>query len=232
MPPGRVLLGKTGLLRTVSVLYLSYCGLMTTPPANAPDQPTDDLAGVPVLPFPDAPALDAWLAAHSAPRVAGLWVKVAKKGSGLVSVTAGEVHDMALCHGWIDGQRRGLDDSYYLQKYTPRRPGSLWSMVNVRRVEALTAAGRMRPPGLAEVAAAKADGRWEAAYESQRNATVPDDLVAALDRSPSAKAFFEGLGRTDQYLVVLGLLTARTPEVRAARLEKAIAGLESGGRAR
>ncbi|MEU4616082.1 YdeI/OmpD-associated family protein [Streptomyces umbrinus] len=186
------------------------------------------LGGVEIRTFKDVADLEAWMSANPGLR-GGIWLKIAKKGSGLPSVTITEALDVALCHGWIDGQRRGLDDSYYLQKYTPRRPGSLWSMVNVRKVEALTAAGRMRPPGLA---AAKADGRWEAAYESQRNTTVPDDLAAALDRSPRAKAFFEGLGRTDQYLVVLGLLKARTPEVRAARLEKAVAGLESGRRAR
>ncbi|WP_055613996.1 YdeI/OmpD-associated family protein [Streptomyces phaeochromogenes] len=199
-------------------------------PSGTPEAP-DTLGGVEIRTFTDVADLEAWMSANIGLR-GGIWLKIAKKGSGLPSVTIGEALDVALCHGWIDGQRRGLDDSYYLQKYTPRRPGSLWSMVNVRKVEALTAAGRMRPPGLAAVAAAKADGRWEAAYESQRNAKVPDDLVAALDRSPRAKAFFEGLGRTDQFLAFLGLLTARTPEVRAARLEKVVAGLESGRRVR
>ncbi|MFI6279396.1 YdeI family protein [Streptomyces sp. NPDC050988] len=201
-----------------------------TETSGTPEAP-DSLGGVEIRTFTEVADLEAWMSAHPGLR-AGIWLKIAKKASGLPSITIEEALDVALCHGWIDGQRRGLDDSYYLQRYTPRRPGSLWSMVNVRKVEALTAAGRMRPPGLAEVAAAKADGRWEGAYESQRNATVPDDLAAALDRSPRAKAFFEGLGRTDQYLVVLGLLKARTPEVRAARLEKAVKGLESGRRAR
>ncbi|MGP4045245.1 YdeI/OmpD-associated family protein [Streptomyces sp. 2A115] len=187
------------------------------------------LDGVENKAFEDAEQLEAWLG-ENAGQHGGIWLKIAKKGSGRTSVTVPEALDVALCHGWIDGRRRRLDESYFLQKYTPRRPGSLWSMVNVRKVEALTAAGRMRPSGLAEVAAAKADGRWETAYESQKNATVPDDLAAALERNPRAKAFFEGLGRTDQYLVILGLLKARTPEVRTARLEKAIAGLESGQR--
>jgi len=191
----------------------------------------DTLDGVEIRAFADTAELDAWVSAHEGLR-SGVWLKIAKKGSGLPSVTVTEALDVALCHGWIDGRRRGLDASYYLQKYTPRRQGSLWSMVNVRKVEALTETGRMRPPGLAEVASAKADGRWEAAYESQRNATVPDDLAAALDRSPRASAFFDGLGKTDQYLVILGLLKARTPEVRAARLRKAVAGLESGQRPR
>ncbi|MCX4905170.1 YdeI family protein [Streptomyces sp. NBC_00878] len=198
---------------------------------DGPDAPgvaleaPDTFGGLEIRTFPDAEHLDAWISARSGLR-GGVWLKVAKKGSGLPSVTVAEALDVALCHGWIDGQRRRLDESYFLQKYTPRRPGSLWSMVNVRKVEALTEAGRMRPAGLAEVAAAKADGRWEAAYESQRNATVPDDLAAALDRSPRAKTCFEGLGRTGRYQVILGLLTARTPEVRAARLDKAIARLE------
>ncbi len=206
---------------------------MTTPPGNptnhAPtDQPAAALDGVPVESFADASALDAWLAAHPAPGSSGLWVKVAKKGSGLASVTAAEVNDMALCHGWITGQRKSLDDRHFLQKITPRRRASVWSMVNVRRVPELVAAGLMRPGGLAEVDAAKADGRWEAAYESQRNASVPDDLVAALERDPRARAAFEALGRTGRYQLVLPLLKARTPDVRAARLAAAVAGLTDG----
>lgn len=177
--------------------------------------------------FPSADALDAWLTSRGALHP-GLWVQVAKKGSGLPSVTAAEVNDVALCHGWITGQRKGLDGSYYLQRITPRRPGSLWSMVNVRRVEELTAAGRMRPAGLAEVEAAKADGRWAAAYQSQREAVIPDDLAAALDQNPRARAAFESLGRTDQYLTMLPLLRARTPDGRAAQLAAAIARLTRG----
>ncbi|KMS75526.1 OmdA domain containing protein [Streptomyces viridochromogenes] len=169
------------------------------------------------LAFESAAALDAWLAEHPAPHP-GLWVKVAKKGSGIPSVSAAEVNDMALCHGWITGQRKGLDASYYTQRITPRRPGSLWSMVNVRRVAELVAEGRMRPSGLAEVDAAKADGRWEAAYESQSNARVPDELTAALEENPRARAVFEKLGRTDRYQVMLGLLRARTPRGREAQV--------------
>jgi uncharacterized protein YdeI (YjbR/CyaY-like superfamily) len=143
-------------------------------------------------------------------------------------VSAAEVNDVALCHGWITGHRKGLDAVYYLQRITPRRPGGDWSAVNVRRVEELAAAGRMRSGGLAEVAAARADGRWAAAYASQREAAVPEDLAAALDRNPRAKAAFERLGRTDRYLVMLPLLRARTPQSRAARLAAALAGLERG----
>ncbi|MER7572880.1 YdeI/OmpD-associated family protein [Streptomyces sp. NPDC126514] len=175
--------------------------------------------------FASADALDAWLAEHPAPHP-GLWVKVAKKGSGIASADFADVNDVALCHGWITGQRKPLDESYFLQKITPRRPGSLWSMVNVRRIAELSAAGRMRPAGVAEVEAARADGRWAAAYESQRNATVPEDLTAELERSPRAREAFEGLGRSDRYQVVLGLLQARTPGTRAARLAAAVARLE------
>ncbi|MGW0337742.1 YdeI/OmpD-associated family protein [Streptomyces sp. NPDC003011] len=177
--------------------------------------------------FTSVTDLDTWLTGHPAPHP-GLWVKVAKKGSGLPSVTAADVNDAALCHGWITGQRKGLDASYYLQRITPRRPGSLWSMVNVRRVRELTEAGRMRPAGLAEVEAARADGRWAAAYESQREATVPDDLTAALERHPRAKEAFERLGRTDRYLAMLPVLRARTPQSRAAQLAAVIGRLTQG----
>ncbi|WP_217234713.1 YdeI family protein [Streptomyces sp. AC555_RSS877] len=177
--------------------------------------------------FDTTTALDDWLTAHPAPHP-GLWVKVAKKSSGLPSVTAADVNDVALCHGWITGQRKALDATHYLQRITPRRPGSLWSMVNVRRVEELTAGGRMRPAGLAEVESAKADGRWAAAYESQREATVPDDLITALERNPRAKAAFERLGKTDRYLAMLPVLRARTPEGREAQLAAAVGRLARG----
>ncbi|WP_156725780.1 YdeI/OmpD-associated family protein [Streptomyces apocyni] len=191
----------------------------------------DALDGLKIMTFADSAEWEAWLAGHH-DFPDGIWLKIAKKGSGLASVTIGEALDVALCYGWIDGQRRRYDAAYYLQKYTRRRSRSEWSMVNVRKVDALTAAGRMREPGLAEVAAARADGRWAAAYESQKNATVPDDLAAALKGNEQAAEFFERLGRTDQYLAIVRLLRARTPEVRAARLEKVIAELAAGRKVR
>lgn len=136
--------------------------------------------------------------------------------------------DIGLCYGWISGQRRSYDDQYYLQKYVPRRPRSLWSRVNVDKVEMLTAAGRMREPGLAEVRRAQEDGRWAAAYESQRTATVPTDLAAALDANPGARKAFEALDKTGRYLVILPLLQARAPETRRVRLERALHMLVSG----
>ena len=164
---------------------------------------------------------EAWLEAnHDRPE--GVWLKVAKKGSGVASITITEALDGALCFGWIDSLRRGLDDQFFLQKYSPRRPKGYWSQVNVEKIERLVADGRMRPQGIAQVDAAKADGRWDAAYDAQRNATVPDDLAAALAANPVASAAFDALGKTDRFMIILGLLKARTPELRAKRLAKAL----------
>ena len=156
-------------------------------------------------------------------------VKIAKKGSGVPSLTDDEAVDLGLCYGWISGQRKSYDEVYYLQKYVPRRPRSRWSQVNVAKVEALIAAGRMRPSGLAEVEAAKADGRWAAAYESQRNATVPPDLAAALPASPGAARAFDALSKTQRYAMILKVMTARTAAAREARLRGAMTELEARG---
>ncbi|MFJ8544745.1 YdeI family protein [Streptomyces sp. NPDC093586] len=190
----------------------------------------EEFNGVEILAFPDAAAFDAWLTAHHGRRE-GVWVKVAKKASGIASVTDDELVDVGLCWGWISGQRRGLDDRYYLQKYGPRRPRSLWSRVNVEKVAALAAAGRMREPGLAEVRRAREDGRWDRAYASQATATVPDDLAAALAADPAAREAFDSLDRTARYLVMLPLLQAATPETRRTRLERAIRDLAKGRQA-
>jgi uncharacterized protein YdeI (YjbR/CyaY-like superfamily) len=181
-----------------------------------------------VITFRDAAEFEAWLAQH-VDHSAGVWLKIAKKGSGVASLTDDEAVDVGLCYGWISGQRKALDEVYYLQKYVPRRPRSRWSQVNVRKVSELMAAGRMRPPGLAEVEAAKADGRWDAAYSSQKQATVPPDLATALAASPVAASAFESLSKTDQYAVILDIVTARTPSTRAAHIRKAITALETNG---
>ncbi|MGW7030043.1 YdeI/OmpD-associated family protein [Streptomyces xanthophaeus] len=188
----------------------------------------DAIDGVELLAFPDAAAFEEWLAGHHT-RHEGVWIKVAKKKSGIPTVTDDELVDVGLCYGWISGQRRSLDERYYLQKYVPRRARSLWSRVNVDKVAALTAAGRMREPGLAEVRRAQADGRWAAAYDSQKTATVPPDLAAALDADPAAGKAFEALDRTGRYQLVLPLLQALTPDTRRARLEKALRTLAGGG---
>lgn len=179
-----------------------------------------------VIFFAGAAEFDAWLAGHVAHQP-GVWLRIAKKSSGIPSLTDDEAVDIGLCYGWISGQRRALDDHYYLQKYVPRRPRSRWSKVNVRKVETLTADGRMKPSGLAEVEAAKADGRWDAAYESQKEASVPSDLVAALGLHPRAATAFSALGKAQQYAVILDIVTARTPTTRAAHVAKAVAALEA-----
>ena len=181
-----------------------------------------------VLDFPDPAGWESWLAAQHGAR-AEAWLRIAKRHSGIASVTPAEALDVALCHGWIDGQRRALDAVSFLQRYSRRRPRSSWSKVNVAKVEALTAAGRMRPAGLAEVAAATADGRWEAPYDPQRWAEVPPDLAAALAGDTRADAAFERLGRSDRYAVILPLLKARTPQTRSRRLARALAQLNTQG---
>jgi uncharacterized protein YdeI (YjbR/CyaY-like superfamily) len=188
--------------------------------------PTTPKHDADVIFFPDGAAFEAWLNDH-VDHAPGVWLKIAKKSSGIASLTDDEAVDIGLCFGWISGQRKSLDDTYYLQKYVPRRPRSRWSQVNVGKVEELTTAGRMRPSGLAEVEAAKADGRWDAAYASQKNATVPPDLAAALAASPRAAQAFEALGKTGRFAVILDIVTARTPETRSAHVRKAIATLEA-----
>jgi uncharacterized protein YdeI (YjbR/CyaY-like superfamily) len=189
------------------------------------------LDGVEIIAFRDASAWESWLVDNHELQ-GGVWLKLAKKSSGIPSVTDDEVVDIGLCYGWVSGQRRSLDENYYLQKYVPRRPRSLWSKVNVDKVEKLLAAGRMRAPGMAEVRAAQADGRWHEAYESQKNATAPPDVVAALEHNKRANDFFDSLDKTYQYRFYLPVMQARSPKARAARLEKMITMLEAGEKPR
>ncbi|HWC39325.1 MAG TPA: YdeI/OmpD-associated family protein [Acidimicrobiales bacterium] len=160
----------------------------------------------------------------------GLWIKMAKKDAGIDSVRYPEVLDSALCFGWIDARREPLDERYFLQKFTPRRTRSRWSRINRDKAERLIAEGRMRPAGLAEVERARADGRWDAAYESQRASTIPDDLQRELDARPKAKAFFAELSSQNRYAILYRLQDAKRPETRARRLEKFVAMLEAGER--
>lgn len=176
--------------------------------------------------FADAGAWDAWLSKHHR-QAGGLWLKIAKKGSGKTALGIFDALDVALCYGWIDSQRKSFDESFYLQRYSPRRAKSPWSRINVDKAEALVAAGRMREPGLAEIRAAKEDGRWQAAYEPQKDVGVPPDFAAALAKRGKARRAFELLGKTDRYAVLLPLLKATTEAVRTERIGKAIAKLES-----
>ncbi len=180
--------------------------------------------GRPELAFGSAAELEAWLEEHHASSD-GIWLKLAKKGTGVPSVTLAEAIDLGLCFGWIDAQIRGIDETFYAIRYTPRRPRSVWSARNVGHVERLLAEGRMRPSGLAQVEAAQADGRWERAYDGAATATVPDDLQAILDAEPSTAAAWAALTASERYSVLYGLQTARRPETRERRLAKALAAL-------
>jgi len=171
--------------------------------------------------------LEEWLEANAADSP-GIWLKIAKKGAPEPSVTYAEALELALCFGWIDSQKRGLDDTHFLQRFTPRRPRGRWSKINREKCEALEAAGALRPAGAAEVAAAKADGRWDAAYESARTAQVPEDLQRELDANPKAAAFFAELDSANRYAITYRLQEAKKPETRERRLTKFVAMLDRG----
>lgn len=186
----------------------------------------DDL---PILPFASSEEMKEWLEGNAADSE-GIWLKIAKKDSGIASVNYAEALELALCFGWIDSQKRGFDERYFLQRFTPRRPAGKWSQINREKAKALIAAGAMRPAGLAEVEAAKADGRWDAAYAGQRTAKVPDDLQRELDRSKAAADFFAELDSANRYAILYRLQEARRPETRARRLEKFMGMLREGKR--
>jgi uncharacterized protein YdeI (YjbR/CyaY-like superfamily) len=155
-------------------------------------------------------------------------LKIAKKGAAEPSVTYAEALELALCFGWIDSQKRGFDEEHFLQRFTPRRPRGRWSKINREKCEALIESGSMRPAGLAEVEAAKSDGRWEAAYAGARAAEVPEDLQRELDARPRAAAFFAALDGANRYAILYRLDEAKKPETRERRLNKFVAMLERG----
>lgn len=182
---------------------------------------------LPVVPFASEQAWEKWLDTHHAD-APGVWLKLAKLDSGIPSVTYAQALDVALCYGWIDGQKGAFDDEYWLQRFTPRGARSKWSKINCGKVDALIAAGRMKPTGLREVEAARADGRWEAAYAGAKTIIVPEDLLRALDANPKAKAFFATLKSANRYAILFRLHEAKKPETRVRRLEKFVAMLEAG----
>ncbi len=184
----------------------------------------DDL---PILLFSSPGEWETWLEEnHTAAE--GLWLKIAKKGSGVESVIYAEALELALCFGWIDSQKRGFDERYFLQRFTPRRPRGKWSKINREKAEGLIVAGAMRPAGLAEVDAAKADGRWEAAYAGQRTAEVPADLQRELDGNEAAREFFATLDSANRYAILYRLEETKKPETRERRLRKFVGMLERG----
>jgi uncharacterized protein YdeI (YjbR/CyaY-like superfamily) len=198
-------------------------------PGTAQDGRVTLPADLPVLGFADQAALEEWLDAEHA-TAQGLYVKLAKKGAGVPSVTYAELVESALCFGWIDGRSNRLDDRFYLQRITPRRARSVWSQKNVEAAEALIAAGRMRPAGMAAVDAARADGRWGRAYAGAATITVPDDLAAALKADPAAQLAFDGLDGTNRYAVLWREHTAATPATRAKRIASLVQTLAEGRR--
>jgi uncharacterized protein YdeI (YjbR/CyaY-like superfamily) len=182
---------------------------------------------LPIHLFSEPKDLEAWLEEnHDCSE--GVWLKIAKKGAPEPSVTYAEALEVALCFGWIDSQKRGLDETHFLQRFTPRRPRGRWSKINREKAEALIAAGRMRPTGMAEVEAAKADGRWEAAYEGQGTAKVPPDLQRELDGNDAAAKFFASLDSANRYAILYRLDEAKKPETRQRRLRKFVSMLERG----
>jgi uncharacterized protein YdeI (YjbR/CyaY-like superfamily) len=189
----------------------------------------DEQDPYPCLPFTSPAAWSAWLAENHASSQ-GVWLQLAKKGSGVESVTYAEAVEEALCYGWIDGQSRKYDNIYWLQRFTPRRARSIWSQINVEKVEALRAAGRMQPSGLAEVARAQADGRWDAAYASPATIEPPAEFLAALEANPIAQANFAALNGANRYAVLFRLTTPKKPETRAKKIVAMIEMLNAGGR--
>jgi len=180
-----------------------------------------------VLPFADARAFSTWLAKHHASS-SGLWLKLAKKSSGVASVSYPEAVEVALCWGWIDGQKRPLDADWWLQKFTRRGTKSLWSKKNREKALALIGSKKMQPAGLLEVERAKADGRWDAAYDSPSSSTLPDDLAAALATSARAKKAFASLDAANRYAILWRVQTAKKPETRARRISELVAMLGRG----
>ena len=182
---------------------------MPTNKTSAPDLPT--------LPFTTPGAFTDWLAEnHATSR--GLWIRLAKTASGIASIKYAEAVEVALCWGWIDGQAKRIDETWYVQKFTPRSARSIWSKINCAKAMALIEAGSMKPAGLAEIERAKQDGRWARAYDSPSNATVPDDLAVALAENARAAAFFTGLDSRNRYAILHRVQTAKKPETRARRI--------------
>ena len=186
--------------------------------------PRDEL---PILECADGSAWQSWLGEQheSSP---GAWLKIAKKGSGRTTVTYAEALEEALCYGWIDGQKAPHDESFFLQRFTPRRSRSKWSEINRSKATSLIEQGRMKPAGLAQVAAAKTDGRWEAAYGPQSTAAVPEDFQRALDENPAANDFFKTLRGVRRYAFLYRITDAKRPETRARRIGEYVAMLAEG----
>lgn len=190
-------------------------------------EPKEIKNGQPIIAFATAGEWERWLAVHHE-EPGCRWLKLAKKGSVTTTLSYAEALDVALCYGWIDGQKGAYDEAFWLQRFCPRGPRSKWSQVNRDKVATLTSGGRMQPAGLAAVEAARADGRWAAAYEPPSRATVPADLQEALDADPYAAAFWATLNSANRYAVLYRIHDAKKPETRARRIEQFVAMLSRG----
>ena len=182
---------------------------------------------LPILPFANKKKWTDWLAKQH-DKSAGVWLQIAKKDSGIPSINYEEALDVALCYGWIDGQKKAFDDQYWLQKFTPRGPKSIWSKINTEKVERLIASGDMKAAGLKAIELAKQDGRWDAAYASQKNISVPADFQAALQQNTQAKAFFATLNSVNRYAILFRIHNAKKPETRARKIREFVEMLERG----
>lgn len=184
-------------------------------------------ADLPLLTFADAAAFEGWLEAHAA-SAPGAWLRFARQGAPEATISKSDAIDCALAYGWVDGQLGRVDEHFFKTRFTPRRPRSAWSQANRQRIEKLEQAGRMRPAGLAQVARAKADGRWAAAYAGQSRAAPDADLQAALDADPAARALFDALDAANRYAILYRVQQARNPEKRAAKIAELVAMLSRG----
>lgn len=214
-------------------LALSDCIPLPTYPSRTPNKfpvtkkKIESPDGLAVHSFVDESDFEAWLAGEYS-KAPGLWIAIAKKASGVKSITHTEALDVALCFGWIDGQRRAHDDVHFLQRFTPRRARSPWSEINQEKVRVLIGAGRMQPAGQAEIDRAKQDGRWDAAYKGSRTIEIPPDLQVELDADPAAAAFFATLSSQNRYSILYRVGEAKRPETRARRIAKFMEMLRNG----
>jgi uncharacterized protein YdeI (YjbR/CyaY-like superfamily) len=181
----------------------------------------------PMLFFSDKAAFEKWLDKNHA-KSGGIWLKIARAGSGIKSLNYADAVDACLCFGWIDGTRKSLDEEYFVQKYTPRRSGSIWSVINQKKVQQFIAEGNMRPAGLAAIEAAKKNGQWDKAYESQKAISIPPDLQKALDAKPKAKKFFATLSSQNRYSILFRIANVKKEETKARKIKEFVAMLEKG----
>lgn len=194
---------------------------------TATAKPVAEKAEIPVLPFSTPLKWERWLEKNHA-KSDGVWLQLFKKDSGVASITHTQALDEALCFGWIDGQRKGYDAQSFLQKFTPRRPRSIWSKRNIEHIARLDKAGKMRPAGWKEVEAAKADGRWERAYDSPANMTMPEDFLQRLSKNKKSAAFFDTLSKTNKFAIAFRLHTAKKPETREKRMNAILEMMRNG----